>query len=130
MPFELLYFAVIHRPRKFSTAVIELVKVNPMAKPFRRPRPSAHGCRSLQSRPPEYGPGRFHPKAASGQGCIDVLLLAAVEYGGVTFVGGAFPSQLNAISRRLNERPRKTLEFHTMAEMFNRCVALTRRIRR
>jgi hypothetical protein len=38
----------------------------------------------LQSRPPEYGPGRFHPKAASGQGCITVLLLGPVEIGGIT----------------------------------------------
>jgi hypothetical protein len=38
----------------------------------------------LQSRPPEYGSGRFHPKAASGQGCITVLLLGPVEYGGIT----------------------------------------------
>jgi hypothetical protein len=38
----------------------------------------------LQSRPPEYGPGRFHPKAASGQGCITVLLLRPVEIGGIT----------------------------------------------
>ena len=38
----------------------------------------------LQSRPPEYGPGRFHPKAASGHGCITVLLLASVKIGGIT----------------------------------------------
>jgi len=38
----------------------------------------------LQSRPPEYGPGRFHPKAASGHGCITVLLLGPVEIGGIT----------------------------------------------
>ena len=38
----------------------------------------------LQSRPPEYGSGRFHPKAASGQGCITVLLLGPVEIGGIT----------------------------------------------
>ena len=38
----------------------------------------------LQSRPPEYGPGRFHPKAASGHGCITVLLLGSVEIGGIT----------------------------------------------
>ncbi len=40
----------------------------------------------LQSRPPEYGPGRFHPKAASGHGCITVLLLRSVEIGGITEV--------------------------------------------
>ena len=38
----------------------------------------------LQSRPPEYGPGRDHPKAASGHGCITVLLLRTVEIGGIT----------------------------------------------
>ena len=38
----------------------------------------------LQSRPPEYGLGRFHPKAASGHGCITVLLLGSVEIGGIT----------------------------------------------
>ena len=38
----------------------------------------------LQSRPPEYGPVRFHPKAASGQGCVTVLLLPAMENGGPT----------------------------------------------
>jgi len=38
----------------------------------------------LQSRPPEYGPGRFHPKAAFGHGCINVLLLGSVEIGGIT----------------------------------------------
>ena len=39
---------------------------------------------SLQSRPPEYGPGRFHPKATSDHGCINVLLLKSVEIGGIT----------------------------------------------
>jgi IS30 family transposase len=34
-------------------------------------------------------------------------------------------SQLNAIARQLNERPRKTLVFHTPAEMFSECVAST-----
>ena len=33
--------------------------------------------------------------------------------------------QLNAIARQLNERPRKTLGFHTPAEMFSERVALT-----
>jgi IS30 family transposase len=33
--------------------------------------------------------------------------------------------QLNAIARQLNQRPRKTLSFHTPAEMFSERVALT-----
>ena len=38
----------------------------------------------LLSRPPEYGPGRFHPNAASGHGCISVLLLGPVDIEGIT----------------------------------------------
>jgi IS30 family transposase len=32
---------------------------------------------------------------------------------------------LNKVARQLNERPRKTLEFETLAERFNACVAST-----
>jgi IS30 family transposase len=34
-------------------------------------------------------------------------------------------AKLNAVARRLNERPRKTLNFETTAERFNQCVAST-----
>ncbi len=34
-------------------------------------------------------------------------------------------AELNKVARQLNERPRKTLEFETLAERFNACVAST-----
>ncbi|UCH41899.1 MAG: IS30 family transposase, partial [Gammaproteobacteria bacterium] len=34
-------------------------------------------------------------------------------------------AKLNAVARRLNERPRKTLNFETPAKRFNQCVAST-----
>jgi IS30 family transposase len=40
-------------------------------------------------------------------------------------ISGYSQAKLNAIARRLNERPRKTLGFRTPAEMFNERVALT-----
>lgn len=38
-------------------------------------------------------------------------------------IAGYSQAQLNAIARQLNQRPRKTLGFHTPAEMFSECVA-------
>ena len=40
-------------------------------------------------------------------------------------ISGYSQLQLNAIARRLNQRPRKTLSFHTPAEMFSERVAVT-----
>lgn len=40
-------------------------------------------------------------------------------------ISGFSQLQLNAIARQLNERPRKTLGFHTPAEMFSESVAST-----
>lgn len=38
-------------------------------------------------------------------------------------ISGYSQDELNAIARKLNERPRKTLGDRTPAEMFNECVA-------
>lgn len=40
-------------------------------------------------------------------------------------LSGFSQTQLNAIARQLNQRPRKTLGFQTPAEMFSECVAST-----
>ena len=40
-------------------------------------------------------------------------------------ISGYSQAKLNAVARKLNERPRKTLGFHTPAEMFSQTVAST-----
>lgn len=40
-------------------------------------------------------------------------------------ISGYSQAQLNAVARKLNERPRKTLNFRTPAEMYNQIVAST-----
>lgn len=40
-------------------------------------------------------------------------------------LSGYSQTQLNAIARQLNQRPRKSLGFHSPAEMFSECVAFT-----
>jgi IS30 family transposase len=40
-------------------------------------------------------------------------------------LSGITQAQLNAVARRLNERPRKTLNFETPAERFYQSVAST-----
>ncbi len=40
-------------------------------------------------------------------------------------ISGYSQASLDAIARKLNKRPRKTLGYSTPAEMFDQCVALT-----
>jgi IS30 family transposase len=40
-------------------------------------------------------------------------------------ISGYSQAQLNAIARRLNERPRKTLDYETSAQRFYQSVAAT-----
>jgi IS30 family transposase len=40
-------------------------------------------------------------------------------------ISGYSQAQLNAVARKLNERPRKTLDFETPAQMYNQIVAST-----
>jgi catechol 2,3-dioxygenase-like lactoylglutathione lyase family enzyme len=40
-------------------------------------------------------------------------------------ISGYSQARLNAVARKLNERPRKTLDFRTPAEMYNEVVAST-----
>jgi IS30 family transposase len=40
-------------------------------------------------------------------------------------LSGTYQNRLNAVARRLNERPRETSDFETPAERFEQCVAST-----
>jgi hypothetical protein len=55
----------------------------------------------------------FHINRANGVFCAAIEGLRGKQ------------AHLNKVARRLNERPRKTLEFDATAERFNACVALT-----
>jgi len=48
-----------------------------------------------------------------------------LSYVGVVLAKNVYQNRLNAVARRLNERPRKTLEYRTPAERFAQCVAST-----
>ena len=43
-----------------------------------------------------------------------------------TDISGFSQAKLSAVARQLNERARKTLQYHTPAEKFEACVAATR----
>jgi IS30 family transposase len=42
-----------------------------------------------------------------------------------TDISGSSQAKLSAVARQINERPRKTLKYHTSAEKFEACVAAT-----
>ena len=48
---------------------------------------------------------------------------AGHERAGTVDLSGINQNRLNAVARRLNERPRETLNFETPAERFAQCVA-------
>ena len=60
----------------------------------------------IQSRPPKHGLGRHHPQAATGHGCITVLLLASVQNGGITAQKTACNSPLFTQQQRVKATER------------------------
>ena len=61
---------------------------------------------------------RSKPGATNTNGLLRQYMPKGMDLSGLSQL------QLNAIARQLNEGPRKTLGFHTPAEMFSECVAL------
>lgn len=57
--------------------------------------------------------------------CRSSLALTLAEREEISRLSSHSQAKLNAVARQLNERPRKTLDFHTPAEMFSQIVAST-----
>lgn len=74
-------------------------------------------------------PASAHDRAVPGHRERDLLFasnnskIATLVERHTRYVSDVSQAKLNAVARRLNERPGKTLKFETPAERFNACVA-------